>query len=151
MPGLNKISAVQSPQNVFWCEMLCLEWKRHKTGLLQDLVLLNRFGWEKNQCLQGHSGFSTICLWIKRNFVRAVEFVQGICSISSDFCSDVTYQLRDRNSNCGDSILAEVNDYRQCCRFSRNIAQVTPKIIYFYCQKKNAYRIEVSKKELIQL
>ena len=26
-------------------------------------------------------------------------------------------------------------DRKQCCRFSRNIAKVTPKIIYFYYQK----------------
>ena len=34
----------------------------------------------------------------------------------------------------------------QCCCFSRNIAQVTPKNIYFYYQKIYIYRIKVSKK-----
>ena len=33
-------------------------------------------------------------------------------SISSDFCSDVINQLWDKNSNCGDSVLAEFNNYR---------------------------------------
>ena len=32
--------------------------------------------------------------------------------ISSDYCNDVVYQLRDKNSNCGDSILAVFNNYR---------------------------------------
>ena len=35
-----------------------------------------------------------------------------IPSISSDFCSDCIYQLRDKHSNCGDSILAKFNNQR---------------------------------------
>ena len=41
-----------------------------------------------------------------------------------------------------------LSKWYQCCRFSRNIAQVTPKIIYFYYQKY-IYRIEVSRIILI--
>ena len=33
------------------------------------------------------------------------------------------------------SIQMLVSFWEQCCRFSRNIAQVTPKIIYFYYQR----------------
>ena len=33
-------------------------------------------------------------------------------AISSDFFNDVLNQLGDKNSNCGDSILAKFNNYR---------------------------------------
>ena len=32
--------------------------------------------------------------------------------MSSDFCSDVTYQVRDKNSNCVNSMFAKFNNYR---------------------------------------
>ena len=48
----------------------------------------------KNEYLQGHSGLSTICLWTNKKKERAVEFLYIIRSTSSDFCSDVIYQLR---------------------------------------------------------
>ena len=39
---------------------------------------------------------------------------------------------------------------KQCCRFSRNIAYITPKIIYFNI-KKYIYTIKVSNKKIIKL
>ena len=39
----------------------------------------------------------------------------------------------------------------QCCRFSRNIAQVTPKIIYFYYQKKMFVGSKYPKNTLINV
>ena len=33
-------------------------------------------------------------------------------SISNEYCSDSIYQLQDKTSNCGDSILAKFNNYR---------------------------------------
>ena len=47
-----------------------------------------------------------------RKFERTVDFLKILPWISSDFCSDFIYQLRDRNPNFGDSILAEFNNYR---------------------------------------
>ena len=62
-----------------------------------------------------------IRLWSKRKFERVVEFLTIVPVICSDFENDFIYQLRDKNSNCGDSTLAKVNNFwsygTQCCRY----------------------------------
>ena len=40
-------------------------------------------------------------------------------SISSEFCSDIVYQLWDKNSNCGDSMLAKFDTRRSYGRHNR--------------------------------
>ena len=72
---------------------------------------MNRSG-KKIECLQGHSGLWTTRLWSKRNFESTVEFLQIIPSIPGDYCSRVINQLWNKNSNCGDSILAKFSNYR---------------------------------------
>ena len=55
--------------------------------------------------------------------------------------------LPDGSNPSRPPILALQSHYQsdnQCRRFSRNIAQVTPKSIYFYYRKKNICRIKVS-------
>ena len=49
---------------------------------------------------------------VVRTYERVVEILWIIPSISSDFCSNVMYQLREKNASCGDSILAKFSIYR---------------------------------------
>ena len=74
-------------------------------------------------------------------FLHPIGDLLGVNGQSNTFSrvEHAILQDSDSDDNLGDDLFDDGNelDPNQCCRCSRNTAKVTPKIIYFYYQKKN--------------